>query len=262
MRLWLLQRPICCFTLKMTLWRTTRGSSWRSIIILKKSLSHARWDHQQHTGFFLLYIAVAKTVFFVCVCVCVCVRESVLWVCMRECCVCVWERECVYVCVFVCVIICCASFFLIHSAITFATLVMKNQWIIFLCTSKSNPPAFPPELLFVQDVKEYVERKQKLQALLDYLRGNLMEEYPDVVRLTSCICYLKLLLGQYMSSSTKQSVKWYLNGISPCSKFFCDLVAVWPETFLFCPLYVFINTFSCFFCTVHWAPSLARYHAP
>ena len=120
MRLWLLQRPICCFTLKMTLWRTTRGSSWRSIIILKKSLSHARWDHQQHTGFFLLYIAVAKTVFFVCVCVCVCVcvyererEQERVCVWERVCCGCVWEsvvcvceRERERMCVCMCVCVC------------------------------------------------------------------------------------------------------------------------------------------------------------
>ena len=39
------------------------------------------------------------------------------------------------------------------------------------------------------------------------------------------------------------------------------LAAVWPETFLFCPLYVLIH-FSASFCTVHCALDLARDHAP
>ena len=39
------------------------------------------------------------------------------------------------------------------------------------------------------------------------------------------------------------------------------LAAVWPETFLFCPLYVFIH-FSASFCTVYCALDLATDHAP
>ena len=35
----------------------------------------------------------------------------------------------------------------------------------------------------------------------------------------------------------------------------------WPETFSFCPLYVFIQ-FSAAFCTAHCALDLARDHAP
>ena len=46
-----------------------------------------------------------------------------------------------------------------------------------------------------------------------------------------------------------------------CMQILAWLVVVWPETFLFCPLYVFIY-FSAAFCTAHCALDLARYHAP
>ena len=45
------------------------------------------------------------------------------------------------------------------------------------------------------------------------------------------------------------------------SKFLRDLAVVWPETFLFCPLYVFIH-FSASFRTAQYALDLARDHAP
>ena len=54
--------------------------------------------------------------------------------------------------------------------------------------------------LCVQEVKDYVERRNKSQALLDFLRDNLMKEYPDVVRLTFSfvwICYVFMFLGLY-----------------------------------------------------------------
>ena len=44
-------------------------------------------------------------------------------------------------------------------------------------------------------------------------------------------------------------------------KFLHGLVVVWPETFLFCPLYVFIH-FPASFCMVHCALELAKDHAP
>ena len=46
-----------------------------------------------------------------------------------------------------------------------------------------------------------------------------------------------------------------------CTQILVWLAVVWPETFLFCPLYVFIH-FSAAFCTAHCALDLARYHAP
>ena len=49
-------------------------------------------------------------------------------------------------------------------------------------------------------------------------------------------------------------------GIVVCT-FLRGLVVVWPETFLFCPLYVFIH-FSVSFCTAHCALDFARDHAP
>ena len=49
-------------------------------------------------------------------------------------------------------------------------------------------------------------------------------------------------------------------GIAVC-KFLRGLVIVWPETFLFCRLYVFIH-FSVSFCTAHCALDFARDHAP
>ena len=44
-------------------------------------------------------------------------------------------------------------------------------------------------------------------------------------------------------------------------KFLLGLAVVWPETFLFCPLYVFIHFFASF-CMAHCALDLARDHAP
>ena len=41
----------------------------------------------------------------------------------------------------------------------------------------------------------------------------------------------------------------------------CVVAVVWPETFLFCPLYVFRH-FSAAFCMAHCALDLARDHAP
>ena len=44
-------------------------------------------------------------------------------------------------------------------------------------------------------------------------------------------------------------------------KFLRGLAVIWPETFLFCPLYVLIH-FSASFCTAHCALDFARDHAP
>ena len=43
------------------------------------------------------------------------------------------------------------------------------------------------------------------------------------------------------------------------SKFSCGLVVLWPETFLFCPLYMFIH-FSASFCMAHCALDFASCH--
>ena len=59
-------------------------------------------------------------------------------------------------------------------------------------------------------------------------------EFGHVWLLTTLIYLLKLLYG---------ILAW--------------LVVVWPETFLFCPLYVFID-FSAAFCTAYCALDLAR----
>ena len=44
-------------------------------------------------------------------------------------------------------------------------------------------------------------------------------------------------------------------------KFLHGLVVIWPETFLFCPLYGFIHI-SASFCRAHCALDLARDHVP
>ena len=48
---------------------------------------------------------------------------------------------------------------------------------------------------------------------------------------------------------------------SRCMQILAWLAVVLPETFLFCPLYVFIHC-SAAFCTTHCALDLARAHAP
>ena len=102
--------------------------------------------------------------------------------------------------------------------------------------------------------------------------AHVLVHYTSLVAIIICILFVKLrkcwrLFSNILSPTqpvfiSPKKVSRKPKSVNTMWKLmYVNFCVVWPETFLFCPLQVFIH-FSVSFCTAHCALVFARDHAP